>query len=216
MAETIEQLLKETGLEGFQYEDDGDEEFPTYTVHVPRHMASEAQMKLLMQHDFHVRVKQIPPTLVPANPGQVVRIYTDYQLEDEESPIGVVTSVQQVGGRTAYGCSYIQVSLGTSHVSDVYQFHISAENYGGYHSGFLKVIEPDELPEVLTAIVEKQHKKAVDKANAMRTAALRTIPGFVEALGKGVVDTVVRWNMPEDGMPPSTNVCLPRLYVPRP
>lgn len=205
---TIEDVLRQLGLADCRcnLDPDSDDGFPTYDVYVPRQRLDEANQKLLPLYtgNFFVRLHQVPPPLVPAEPGQFVRVYSKYETDDDKSPLGIVASKVKNGDKTVYGCRYVQIALANHFNSDIYPFHLTAENYGGYHDGFLKVVDPAEVPAILNAMIEDGHKKAVAKAGAMRDQALAGVRGFVNVLCKGRISHVERLEF--DDMPPGVSV----------
>lgn len=216
----IDELLAAVGAADCRCERavDHDEDRPAYTVYVPR-ARLEAVEAAFRAHPAArtatVLFRQETPPLVPARPGDVVRVYSEYATTDDESPVGVVTGVQEGPGGPAYGCSYIQLALGNSYVSDVYSWHLTAEDYGGYHKGFLRVIDPAELPAILAGMIDRGYAKAVEKAAAMRAAAMRVAPALAAALRAGTTARVERWGLREAEMPSGVSDSLPRLYTHR-
>lgn len=218
---TIEEVLVAVGLPDYPYEKDefGDVDRPTYKVRVPRDRVTDVQRKLLDvdYSAFSVHVKQQVPPLIHAEPGQLVRVYSAHHTSDDASPLGVVTSKRDINGITVYGCSYIQVSIGSTFNSTTYAFHMTQETYGGYHRGFLKVVPPEDLPAILTKMIEDGHAKAVKNANSLRDTALREVDGFVKMVCEhGRTDRVTIWS-PGDRKADeyvSVDSKLPVVYVP--
>lgn len=219
IASTIAEALKAIGCEGCEHERDqySEDDYPQYNVMVPRDRLATAQEKLwdVRCENFSVRLHQITPPLVGAEPGQLVRIYCERETEDDESAVGIVTSKQVIDGQTVYGCSYIQIALGNSYVNDIYAFHLTQENYGGYHPGFLKVIDAEELTRAVEKMIADGHKKAVERADSMRDTALRGLPEFVATLQKGKTNQVTRWNLDEEDTPSGISVNLAMVRVPK-
>jgi hypothetical protein len=218
---TIEEVLAAVGLPGHPYERDefSDDDYPTYNVWVPRDQRLDLERKLLDVDcgNFSVHFKQLTPQLVHAEPGQLVRVYSEYHATDEESALGVVTSKREVNGITVYGCSHVQVAIGSMFNSSTYAFHVTHEAYGGYHRGFLKVIPPEELLVILTRMIENGHKSAVGKADAMRETALQQVGGFVKMIcERGRVDQVTTWSPGDKTVDEyvSVDIKLPVVYVP--
>jgi len=217
---TIDEVVAAIGLAGCRCERDpySDDESPQYVVYAPRHLVADATRRLdeVAHEGFCVDVRQARPGLVGATPGQFVRVYSEHEVTDESSPIGVVTSAQEVDGQTAYGCSYVQVGLGNTFVSDLYSFQLTEEDYGGYHAGFLAVIDPADLPAILTRMVEDGHQAAVKRAAARRERSLRAVPAFVAALLQGTTQQAVRWSVDEQALPVGVEVRLKKVVaVPR-
>jgi hypothetical protein len=212
---TIERILDEIGLTGCEYRtDEEDVGYTTYTVEAPRHLMRDAQRKLWASKGIRnasIHIDQITPELVQAEPGQVVRIYCDREPEDDKSPVGVVTSKQVIDGEVVYGCSYIQVAIGNSFVSDLYSFHLTTENYGGYHAGFLKIIPPEELSAIMVSMIEEGHKKSIERANSMKETALKNLGNFVKMFEKGTVREVTRWTLSDDDTHYGVSVQLPKM-----
>lgn len=206
MSHSIEAVLREAGLSDCRYEPKGDGG-DTYVVHVPRARVAEAEDRLLDvgRPGLYVHVRQVTPTLVAADVGQAVRVYNPRTASDAESPVGLVTSVRTVDGRTVYGCGYILLMTRRQPLGCLYSFELSNEDYGGFHLGFLAVLSPDELAAALTADIEDAYREAVEAAQDARDRATQSLPALVAAVGTGAVSTVKRWDLPEEAVPRMSN-----------
>lgn len=203
-------------------EDEEDLLYPTYVVHVPRSRIDKAYNALYeidraLRNDFCVELSAIPPVLIPAEVGQLVRVYSTHRNDDDKSDVGIVVSKQQVVEKgetlTVYGCSYIQIALGSQFVSDITAFHMSGESYGGYHRGFLKIIDPSELPQILENMIAEGHRAALKKADSMLETARRDVGQFVKFLTSGTSASREQWFPPDknaDGYL-SASVSLPEI-----
>lgn len=200
----IEEFLSSAGLSHCGYKmDEFYEGYDRYEVTVPRHQVAKAKEFVLESTIskrwplFSVTIRQMTPNLVAADLGQLVRIYSEYECDDEKSPIGIVSSKRESEGGFVYGCRYIQISLGDSFNSDLYPFHLTSEDYGGYHSGFLKIVPNEELPAIIAKMIEDGHMKAINKANAMRDSADHNAGSFVDYLSFTSTTTIVALSFSE-------------------
>jgi hypothetical protein len=204
---TIEQLLQKLGLEGCRYEISEDEDHknsskPTYLIHTPRSKMDEAYTKLydLSHHAadlFYVELVRIKPVLVPAEVGQFVRVYQEREDNDDASPLGIVVSKQQVNGVTVYGCSHIIASISDGSYDMLWEFRLTGESYGGYLTGFLKIVPPEEVLDVMYQKIEEGYTKAIDQINKRRSNAITGIPDLIKMLTTGQTHIVERWSPAE-------------------
>jgi len=112
-----------------------------------------------------VHIRPITPKLVPARLGDFVLIYTEWEGSPKYLPVGIVTSVFKQGKKTCYGCRYIIPANPHLRATDLdgIEVEISEEDYGGYPSGFYKVISRDAVIEWVAKQVRESIAKKVEK-----------------------------------------------------
>ncbi len=109
--------------------------------------------------EFSIQITQKIPDLVQANVGDLVLIFNEYKTSDDY--VGFVSSkFTEPDGSVYYGCRYILLGIGNSFLSSSYDFELTEENYGGYPSGFLKVINTEEAFEILNSKIDIAFEKA--------------------------------------------------------
>lgn len=180
-----------------------------YTVWVPRAKFAAAKNGI---RGVNVMVNQETPTLVPAEPGDFVRVYSEYEGDDSESPIGIVTSRRTLDGVTVYGCSYLRQSLGNQYVSSVYTFHLSTENYGGWHRGFLVVMTPAEVKAALAAAIDRAADQIIADTEVRRERDKMQIDGLLEHIASAMVGDATIWHPPAEPTSVSVSIEIPPIH----
>lgn len=189
---SVEEFIKQNNFEDAYFEieesyDDSnvDNEYKwlNIDIYVKRHDYLRA---IELNHTFQncsVQWWQITPELVPAKIGDFVLIFDKHESEDEKSSIGIVTEVVQ-GNPIRYGCSYFRSTLdhcfGTS--SRIYDFELTAPNYGGYKTGFLKVLSKDEFKARLLEEINYNHSKEIKAIAARKDRCVSRLNEVVENL----------------------------------
>lgn len=117
---------------------------------------------------IHLIFEQEEPALVPANVGDLVLVYSSHCGVDEESSIGLVSSkFTDKEGKFFYGCKHLQFNMDNRWINSIYDFEFTAEDYGGYPEGFLKVLTKDEAVRHLQRLLDVAYKKEMeDKAKS--------------------------------------------------
>jgi hypothetical protein len=90
--------------------------------------------------NYYFRWHQIAPSLIPANLGDFVLIYNEHYSNDEDSEVGIVTSIISENNEISYGCAYFIPTLNDSFGNQRYDFTLTSDDYGGYKEGFIKIL----------------------------------------------------------------------------
>lgn len=113
----------------------------------------------------YLKITQKCPKLVNAEVGDFVGIFNKYDVGIKD--VGIVTSKRKTDKGFSYGCRYIMPvideSIKTSRVKYGSDFHLTDENYGGFHQGFLAVIPHEEMMLILQKEIDKQYDSALKK-----------------------------------------------------
>lgn len=189
-------------------EDFGEEGY--FDVYVARSRFEAAKRDILI---IGANIRQLTPPLVPANTGDWVRIYSDFEGSDDRSPIGLVTSRRTEDGETFYGCSYLQSSLGNRYLTDVYSFHLSAENYGGYHGGFLAVLTPAQVQAALEVEIDRAADCALRSIQERRERDKAQIPELLAHVATGKCAEATLWHPPAEPTSVSVQIQIPTIHV---
>lgn len=154
-------------------------------VAVARSDFDKALMLDAYADEYSVRWRQKPPPLVPAKLGDLVLLFSEYSSTDEDSDVGLVSTVYtDEKGEVCYGCRYIKIGLNDNFVDRHYDFEISEENYGGYPTGFLKVLTPEEAQQHLNRQLDEAFEKEKLSVEAKYENSKRQLPGLIESLQK--------------------------------
>jgi hypothetical protein len=152
-------------------------------VEVDRKDYRKANLLDSFLESLSLNFNQKQPELLHAEVGDLVLIYDDYQSENEESDLGLVSSKYiRENGVIYYGCRYIKVGLHDSFVNSMYDFEITAENYGGYKDGFLAILNEQQAIAHLSNQLISAHKAEVSNAKQRFENSTRNLPGLVEKL----------------------------------
>lgn len=136
--------------------------------------------------DFSVRWRQRTPELVSAEVGDLVLIYSEHDGNDEDSDVGLVYSkFTNENGEVYYGCRYIQIGLDNQFINRLYDFAISKEDYGGYPTGFLKVLTKEETIAHLRRQLEVALKKEQEATKTKFERCNKVLKELITALGEG-------------------------------
>lgn len=212
--ELVNKLI-ELGYGDCQVKPDLDVEDPddSYEIWVPRARFAAAKSDIgLGKLGIYASVHQKTPTLIPANPGQWVRIYSEYESEDARSPIGIVTSRRTLDDQTVYGCSYLQASLGNQYLSNVYTFHLSSENYGGWHAGFLAVMSEGEVQTALEQLIDEKADEVITATKLRQRRDKDQVPELLAHIATGKAGAAVIWHPPAEPSSVSVQIQIPPVY----
>lgn len=133
--------------------------------------------------EYSVRWRQRCPPLVGAELGNFVLIFSEHSSTDEESDVGLVSSKYvDEQGEVCYGCRYIRIGLNDSFADRHYDFEISQENYGGFPTGFLKVLTPEEVIQHLSRNLDTAFEKEKEAVQAKYENSVRSLPGVIDSL----------------------------------
>ena len=182
--QTVKQILQENNLKAEIRSCELDyETFYRVEVEVDRQDYDRAFTINHIQDNFSIAWCQKTPQLVPAEPGNFVLIYDDYTPNDDESPIGLVSSkFINEKEEICYGCRYIQIALDNQWLDRIYNFGLTQENYGGYPTGFLKVLTPQETLNHLQQKLRTALKKEIETANVKYERCTQKLPDLIQAL----------------------------------
>jgi len=126
--------------------------------------------------------QQATPELVPAELGNFVLIYSQHTANDADSDVGIVSSkMVDENGDICYGCRYIQISLNNQFISSLYDFQITEENYGGYPTGFLKVLTKEEVTKHLQGQLADALEKELDGAKKKFERSTEQLPKLIDS-----------------------------------
>jgi hypothetical protein len=109
----------------------------------------------LSEESFLINVKE-QVSLIHAKIGDYVLIHTDlFFRSDEESHVGIVSSIRMKNNNPLYGVKVFVPCKGGVEFE-----HLSNEEYTGYHTGFLKILTKQEAKKhFLKQIVKYQKEK---------------------------------------------------------
>lgn len=148
--------------------------------------------------EYSVRWRQRTPPLVPAQLGDLVLLFSECSSADEDSDVGLVSTVfKDEKGEVCYGCRYIRIGLNDNFVDRHYDFEISEENYGGYPTGFLKILTPEEAKQHLDRQLDEAFEKEKLAVEAKYNNSKKQLPGLIEALQKFEKMTCEKLNVEE-------------------
>lgn len=135
--------------------------------------------------NFSIRFQQKIPELIGAEIGDLVLIFNEYHATDEESDVGLVSAkYTEENGNVYYGCRYIKIALNNTFVSNIYDFELSEENYGGYPTGFLKVLTSEEAINHLQLQLKSALEEELKKAKTKFDNSMKNLPNLVASLGQ--------------------------------
>lgn len=126
---------------------------------------------------FEVKILQKEPNLIQANVGDIVLIYNPKIAIDEDSAIGIVSSKIKQDEKNVYGCRYFLVQY-----ECLRKFALSEENYGGYHSGFLKILTTEEANLHFERKVSKHLDTQLKSIQSQINNAEKDTKLFIESL----------------------------------
>jgi len=199
----VEKLIADNSLDAsifeIESEDGYDGDFYRVTVEVARKDYNRVYLIDSYTDNFSVHWHQRTPELIGAKVGDFVLIYNDHVADDDESDVGLVTSkFVEPDGTTYYGCRYLQISLNNRWVDDMYDFQLTEENYGGYPTGFLKVLTKEEITEFLSKRIEHEAIQAIEAVNSKRENSTKRLPALIEHLGNFEVVQCEKLDLSED------------------
>lgn len=133
---------------------------------------------------FSVSWRQKAPPLVAAEVGNFVLIFDEHHAQDGDSDVGLVsTKYVEESGDVYYGCRYIKIGLDNSFINHMYDFELTEENYGGFPTGFLKVLTAEEAQAHLSKQIEVAAKKDFEALQAKLERSTKGLPKLIAALG---------------------------------
>ena len=130
-----------------------------------------------------IEFKQTAPEKIPAKVGNFVLIYSDFKASDEECSVGLVTSSHLIDGVVGYGCSHLQLEKSFS--SDSYssgKVILTDETYGGYQSGFLKILTKEEVIDHLKKRCVKKYEETLQTVMKRHQSMMEKIPKAIEEI----------------------------------
>jgi len=176
----VDKIIADNNLDAKIIEIDEDEGFCSVVVEVDR-KDYERSRKIQNFDSFIVSWRQKVPKLVGAEVGNFVLIYNEFTSSDSESDVGLVSSVMtEENGDVSYGCRYFKVSLNNNY----YEFELTQEDYGGYKTGFLKVLTEKEIETHLLDTLDSDLKNELVAVQNKYVHSVNMLPKVIAALGE--------------------------------
>lgn len=200
---SVDTLIKENNLDasivGFE-----DYDYPRIRVEVAREDYQRVFEIDSLFDDYSIQWEQRMPPLVDAEVGDLVLVYSDNKSRDEDSDVGLVSSkFTDENGVVSYGCRYIKIGLNNRFVSDLYDFEITSEDYGGYPTGFLKVLTPQEAIDHLYRLLDKAVVKELSEVRERFSRSHKNLPALISSLSDTRKIQCERVELNEEHMPHS-------------
>lgn len=132
--------------------------------------------------NFQILWRQKTPVLVSAEIGDLVLIYDNYTAIDDDCDIGLVSSKNiDDKGEVYYGCRYINIALNNSMVNNLYDFEVTGEDYGGFKTGFLRVLSSEEAIDLLKKQLDKALEKEIYSAKIKHEFSVKNLPKLIDS-----------------------------------
>jgi len=182
---TVLGIIKENNLDAklVGHENDYNDDWHTVVVEVDRKDYDRAVILDSCFDSYSIRWIQRTPALVGAEVGDLVLIYHHCHADDEDSDIGLVSAkyVEEDGG-VYYGCRYLKIGLNNSFLSGHYDFELTAENYGGYPVGFLRVLTPQEAEVFLRKQLDVAFQEEMKAVKSKYERSTKNLSSLVASL----------------------------------
>jgi hypothetical protein len=139
-----------------------------------------------------IRLEAAEPKLAPANLGDFVLPWSDWDDCEEDLAVGIVTAIyKETDGTVRYGCRHI---IERSEHRQVYSgvFEVTDDKYGGHPEGFYKIISRDEAISRASASIRKTYEKRLADIHSCLSTLEKDIGDRVSLLTHVVQTTELR------------------------
>lgn len=204
----VQKLIVDNNLAAEIIECEIDDGYCSVEVEVKR---EDYERAIMVRDDFSgnysIRWRQKVPPLVGAQVGDFVLLFSDYHSTDEDSEVGLVSAkYTEENGDVHYGCRYIKIGLHDNFVNNLYDFELTAEDYGGFPTGFLRILTPEETQNHLQLQLDVAVKAELETAQFKYEKSTKALPSLIAALKTGKKVACEKIDLKEVHMPFSLSI----------
>lgn len=142
-------------------------------------------------HNMTFRFKELPPNFVKAKIGDFVSVYYE-SFDIDEFTVGIVSSVIKRKNKILYGCRHILPTINNICYNGFENLEITREDYGGYYTGFYKILSVKEAKEILKKQTESRYEKALVEFKNKKENTIKEIDEVIDIIKNNKVISNVK------------------------